>query len=326
MIQALNIAKSVFNKSPIVMNSIRFSFAFLFAALIVVTTSHKTALAQATNSQPEVTESPLTIGSTFQFKSQIMQGDRQINVWLPPSYAEGDTKYDVLYVIDGGSEQDFHHISGLAQLATINASFDELIVVGITTNDRVAELCSEQKDPRYIKLSPTLGNSDRFLKHISEEVIPFIEKKYRTGERRAVIGESLAGLFVAEVFLTSPGTFTDYVSISPSMWWDDQALAKSAEQSLKAHDNQPRQIYFTIGDEGGTMRAGLDTVMKAIDKNKPEGLTMHFVDRQDSAAHSTIYHPAAHDALLKLFGKPLPDYGESPWYLIEGGQPEDDDK
>lgn len=138
-----------------------------------------------------------------------------------------------------------------------------------------------------------------------------------------MIGESLAGLFIAEVFLKHPQSFTDYVSISPSLWWDDKALAKQATELLKTHDDQPRSLYLTMGNEGGSMQRGLDMVMEAIKRNKPAGLTMHFVDRKETEANSTIYHPAAHDALLKIFGLPQPEYGPVPWYLQEGGQPKE---
>lgn len=269
----------------------------------------------------EYERSNLVIGTTYQLRGVAYEAKREINVWVPPSYAEGDENYPVLYVIDGGLDQDFHHISGLAQLATINGSIKEMIVVGIKTQNRIKELAHKQNDPRYVKLVPDLGESDRFLKHIAEEVIPFVEENFRTGERRAVIGESLAGLFIAEIFLKHPSTFTDYISISPSLWWDDKALAKSAMDLIAAHDAQTRKLYLTMADEGGTMQRGLELIIEAINQNKPAGLEMHYVDRSKAEIHSTIYHPAAHDALLKLFGLRRPSFGIRPWYLTEGGEP-----
>lgn len=69
------------------------------------------------------------------------------------------------------------------------------------------------------------------------------------------------------------------------------------------------------------MQAGLDMVIDAIEQNKPAGLTWHYVDRSREETHASIYHGAALDALRKLFGVSPPDYGEPPWYLVEGGQP-----
>ena len=272
-------------------------------------------------SEAVVSGKPITIGSSFKLKSDVLQSERELNVWLPASYGSGDRTYSALFVIDGGMEQDFHHISGLAQLATINGSFQELIVVGIKTENRFMELTHKPTDPRYIRTPATAGKSDIFLRHITDEVIPFVNKRYRVGERRAVIGESLAGLFVAEVFLKSPRTFTDYIAISPSLWWDDKRLAKNANQHLQAHDGKVRRLYLTMADEGGTMQAGLDLLIEAIKKNKPTGLSLEYVDRRTIQTHATIYHGAAHDALIKSFKLEQPDYGDPPWYMIEGGKP-----
>ena len=266
-------------------------------------------------------ETPISIGTTLHLESSVLGDTRELNVWLPPSYAEGEQSYPVLYLIDGGLDQDFHHISGLAQLATINKTYEELIVVGIQTKNRIMELTHEPFDPRNIRDPPTAGKSADFIELIRAEVIPLIESRYRTGARRAVIGESLAGLLVVEVFARHPDTFTDYVAISPSLWWDDKALAESAGEWIASHDGTPRRLYLTMADEGGTMQAGLDLVIEAIEANQPTGLTWHYVDRRQTESHASIYHGAALDALKKLFGVPPPERGEPPWYLVEGAQP-----
>jgi hypothetical protein len=75
-----------------------------------------------------------------------------------------------------------------------------------------------------------------------------------------------------------------------------------------------------MGDEGGTMQAGLDTLIAALDA-VPGAPEYRYVDRRDSESHSTIYHPAALDALRWLYPHPPYDYGPAPWYLVEGGMP-----
>ena len=268
-----------------------------------------------------IRETPITIGTTLHLESTILGDTRQINVWLPPSHGEGDQRYPVLYLIDGALDQDFHHISGLAQLPTVNGLYEELIVVGIQTRTRMMELTHEPSDPRYIRDPPESGKSAEFLEFIRSEVIPLIESRYRVAERRVLIGESLAGLFVTEVFLKHPDAFTDYISVSPSLWWDDKALAKASAELIAAHDDAKRHLYLTMADEGGTMKVGLDMLLAALEENPPAGLTLHYVDRSRTETHASIYHSAAFDALRKLFDLPPIDYGEPPWYLVEGGQP-----
>ena len=53
-----------------------------------------------------------------------------------------------------------------------------------------------------------------------------IEARYRTSGESAVLGESLAGLFITETFLKEPAAFDHYIAVSPSMWWGGQELGQ----------------------------------------------------------------------------------------------------
>lgn len=273
--------------------------------------------------------SPITIGESFKFASNITGQSHEINVWTPPEMEKDGKTHPVLYLIDGGQDQDFGHIAGLAQLASISNRFETPIVVGIRTSNRYYQLTPKMTDSRYrpwngTNEKPEMGGADDFHRFLTEELRPFIEDKYPNNVRRIIIGESLAGYYITREFLRYPDSFTDYIAISPSLWLDDQRLAKDAPALLAKHDDKTRQLYLTMADEGGTMQAGLDKLIAALKERDLKNLNMIYVDRRKSETHSTIYHGAALDALTQLFGIPAPDYGPTPWYLREGGQPEDD--
>lgn len=268
--------------------------------------------------------SPIVIGKSFKLASDITGESHEINVWTPPDMGKDDKTHPVLYVIDGGLDQDFQHIAGLAQLASISNRFETPIVVGIRTANRNYQLTAKARDPRYIQFNDVVGGADEFHNYIIKDVIPFIETQYPNNEHRIIMGQSLGGFFVTREFLRHPDSFTDYIAISPSLWLDDQYLAKEASALLRTHKDTPRQLYFTMANEGGTMQAGMDKVLEAIKAQNFEALNMIYVDRRDTDTHSTIYHGAALDALTQLFGIPAPDHGPDPWYLRIGGQPEED--
>jgi uncharacterized protein len=57
---------------------------------------------------------PLVIGETFTIESKILDEIRRINVFFPPGYKESaDHRLPVLYMPDGGIEEDFLHVAGL---------------------------------------------------------------------------------------------------------------------------------------------------------------------------------------------------------------------
>ncbi len=268
--------------------------------------------------------SEIVLGSSHSVLS--MAGDAyEVNVYLPRSYKDGSDKtYPVLYLIDGGRDQDFNHIAGLADLASVNPYiFRELIVVGVRTNNRLFELTSLNTDSRYNREEGVLGGSDSFRNLLKTTVIPFAENTLPSNGRRIVMGESLAGLFIAETFLKMPTLFTDYVSISPSMWYDDRHLSKSSLKLLKAHSDQERHVYLAMANEGGTMQKGLDELLSAIEKSGLKKLKVNYQDNSASEFHWSIYHGEALKAISWLLPAPKPEYinEPDPWYLIEGANP-----
>jgi hypothetical protein len=270
---------------------------------VAVILAFVTAVACATKpdpAPPAPAVKPIVIGEQRLINSAALGDDREINIWLPPSYAESGKRYPVVYLIDGALDQDFHHIAGLAQYGSLSGSFDEVILVGLQTKDRRAELTWRSTDPAEIRDFPTNGNSAAFRKFLTDEVRPLIDASYRTSGEDALMGESLAGLFVAESFLNHPETTDRYVAISPSLWWDFGSLGKEARARLDDYPKGQRKFYLAIANEKGVMRQGALSIVSALKKEKPKGVAWTFSDRPD-LQHATIYHREALEALEWTF-------------------------
>lgn len=256
-----------------------------------------TAKPAAAQSEP----TPIVIGQSYALPSAVMAAAREINVWLPPGYAEGEARYPVLYLLDGGTIwQDFHHISGLAQLGTVNGTTRDVIVVGIASVDRRNELALATDNAELIARYPTQGHSDRFRRFVAEEVQPFIEGRFRTNGETALMGESLAGLFVVETFLKEPQMFDAYVAVSPSLWWDGGRLAQQSGAHLRDHSNDPRTLILTMGNEGAEAQALMETLTGNLRGHALPGVSWTFEPRP-TESHATIYHAAALDAFRRLY-------------------------
>lgn len=243
---------------------------------------------------------PIVIGQGYDLPSATLKQTRRINVYLPRSYGDAGKSYPVVYLLDGGEPEDFHHITGLADLASLDGQIGEFIVVGVADIDRKHELTARSSDPEDMKLIPTAGGSDDFRRFIGEELQPWVKAHYRTSGERVVMGESLAGLFVLETFLKQPGLFDDYVAASPSVWWDGGALAKASPGLIAAWKTPPRKLWLTVGDEGSTMQAGVDAVVAALKAKQPAGLEWRY-EPMPQEGHGTIFHPAALKAVRWLF-------------------------
>lgn len=244
---------------------------------------------------------PIVIGQSWQIASQALGATRTINVWTPPSYAKGDQRYPVIYLIDGGLDQDFHHITGLAQLGALAWETRDAIVVGIETTDRRRELAFPVRQDDDLKREyPTAGASALFRRYLADEVKPFIERRYRTSGENALLGESLAGLFIVETLLERPAVFDTYIAIDPSLWWDKGALTHAAPDLLSRHSPKGRRLWLSIGSETSQQPGNSQRLLAAIRTLPPGAVTLHDEPRP-ALSHATIYHPTAWDALRALY-------------------------
>lgn len=291
---------------------IRSSFHAALAAVSLLCTPFP-AMAQ---SAPDGVSTPVTLGESFTISSKVLGEPRRINVYLPPSYGEGGKSYPVLYLLDGGVGQDFPHIAGLSQLAWVSGAHQELVVIGIETVDRRKELTAPAaSDSRYAETWPTHGRAADFRRYLAQEVIPFANGRFRLNGESALIGESLAGLFVVETFLRQPDLVDRYVAVSPSLWWDGQALSREAPALLARHARADRTLWLASADEGGAQQAATDRLVVALRAVPPPGLRWTYAARPEET-HASIYHRAALDALRSLYGLDTSSEGAaSPWWL-----------
>ncbi|WEK46824.1 MAG: alpha/beta hydrolase-fold protein [Candidatus Andeanibacterium colombiense] len=252
---------------------------------------------------PAVASAPVTVGEQLTLRSAVLGEERHLAIYLPPSYAKGTKTYPVLYLIDGGVDQDFLHVSGTTSLNSIWGRSQEAIVVGIETIDRRKELVGPTHSAELLKQYPTAGHSADFRRYIADEVIPLVEARYRTNGNRGVIGESLAGLFIVETALEQPDLFQHYAAISPSLWWDDGRLAFGAGDVLAKQGKAPK-LYMAVGSEGPEMQAGFDRVVAALTALAPPSETGWCAVVRPDLRHSTTYHALSPSALQFLFPVP----------------------
>lgn len=242
----------------------------------------------------------IELGKSYQLQSKLLGQTRPLHVYLPPSYGQGDTRYPVLYLLDGGVAQDFIHVAGVASLAADYRNIREFIVVGIETLDRYHELVHPSSVAKERERLPTAGASKQFREFLAKELIPYVQQNFRITDESVLMGESAAGLFVIETFLQQPSLVQGYVAVSPSLWWNQQSLAKSAAGFSQRADYRGKRLYLSIADEGGEMQQGFDLLVNALRSEAPKELSWHY-SPMPQENHGTIYHPALLEAVRKLF-------------------------
>jgi predicted alpha/beta superfamily hydrolase len=246
---------------------------------------------------------PLIVGETFTIDSKILKETRRINVYLPPGYAESkDLRLPVLYMPDGGMAEDFLHVAGLVQVSVGNGTMRPFLLVGIENTERRRDMTGPTEDEEDKKIAPRVGGSQAFRRFLREELMPEVKARYRTTSETAIVGESLAGLFVVETFLLEPDLLYTYIAFDPSLCWNRQGLVQGAEGRLKARPKLEKTLYFASSDEPGIV-APTQRFAEVLTKAAPSGLHWHY-EKMPEEKHSTIYHPAALRAFRALFKPP----------------------
>ncbi|MBC6607547.1 alpha/beta hydrolase [Hymenobacter sp. BT188] len=243
---------------------------------------------------------PLTMGQTFTLTSAALGETRRINVYLPPGYADSATlRLPVLYMPDGGMEEDFLHVAGLVQVGTGNNTMRPFIVVGIQNTERRRDMTGPTTNAKDRKIAPRIGGSAAFRKFIRSELMPAIQQRYRTTAETAIVGESLAGLFVVETLLLEPDLFDTYVAFDPSLWWNNGALITQADKLLRAYAGPTKTLYVAFSSD--TEKAPTTQCFATILKSAACHKLIYQYQAMPEETHATIYHPAALRAFRTVF-------------------------
>jgi len=252
---------------------------------------------------------PFILGEIDEIESSILHEKRTLNVYLPEGYKAADTtKYPVVYLLDGGADEDFIHIVGLYQFNSfpwINR-VPPSIVVGITNSDRLRDMTFPTADSVAAKKFPTAGHSDKFIQFIEREVQPYIERKFRPNSNKTLIGESLGGLVATEILLKKSTLFSQYIIVSPSLWWNNGSLLNQPVAPLEENLLKGIKVYIGVGKEGLTsgnpprvMEVDANLLADKLKNSKSKNLTVYF-DYLPAENHATIMHQAVFNALRLL--------------------------
>ena len=161
-------------------------------------------------------------------KSRYFDFERKILVKLPPAYSLMDAEdYDVTYVFDAQTTQFFDMAS--AYPIFLNTGWhSQGIVVGICSpqdndyNRREDFLPNDSLTRNVFKLRE--GYSDKFMRFVKEELIPYVRSHYHTTERNLAIGHSLGASFLLQCLLDG-AVFNDYFFFSPNLAFSKSMLA-----------------------------------------------------------------------------------------------------
>jgi predicted alpha/beta superfamily hydrolase len=179
--------------------------------------------------------------------------ERDIDVYLPPSYSQSRRRYPVVYMQDGQNLADparaFAGTWELEQaMRTLGARGIEAIVVGIPN---LGEARVNEYTP-FVDAKIGGGDGDAYLAFMERTIKPLVDRRFRTRPEReatGVLGSSLGGLISLYAFFRAPETFGFAGAMSPSLWFAGRAMLTY----IARDGNPPGRLYVDAGtDEGAS--------------------------------------------------------------------------
>ena len=239
------------------------------------------------------TTQDIVIGKFHTIHSKILGEDKDIWLYVPPHGRSIDfeaPKFPVVYLLDG----EDHFESMLASLkkrcnSDLDAFCPQMILVGVTHNDRGREL-SPTKSAGLMPphtVNENGGGGEEFTAYLEKELIPYIDANYPTSPYRTLIGHSLGGLLVMNTMMHHNHLFNAYVSIDPSMWWDNERLLKQIQTGLKTGNFDKSKLYLAIAN---SMPAGMSLTQAKRDKSLDTKVIRSILSLSKSLASNTKMH------------------------------------
>ncbi|MFT5520506.1 MAG: putative alpha/beta superfamily hydrolase [Enterobacterales bacterium] len=194
-------------------------------------------------------------GAWYKLESKILKEERQFAVYIPPSYNENnDTKYPVMYVLDGDVTR-FRTITGLVEALSTNnlgRQIPEFIIVAIPNTDRNRDLTPTAVNFTFkgqlLDELDTSGGASKFASFLERELIPHMNRTYRTNDTRLLLGESFGGLFAAHSLLLNPLLFTEYLITDATYVWDNNYLNRILKESIAAKLQIKANVYLSLAN------------------------------------------------------------------------------
>ncbi|MFA6127736.1 MAG: alpha/beta hydrolase-fold protein [Bacteroidales bacterium] len=235
---------------------------YLFTAITLVvafTTGHAQGIAQ----------NDLILVKYHKIYSEKIGEDREILVSVPEEYEKSGKKYPVLYMMDGEFNATPGLIGSIRYLEFLG-QIPEFIVVGIKNTNRDKDVYPVEVT--YGDGTKAGGRANQYLSFISDELIPFINKTYRTEDYKILFGTSNTGFTTVYAMFSNPGAFNAYIAASATL--SIPVFTAGRDSLVKNWRGGEKFLYLVMGEHDFPTIIRLNGALKeVIDINKPAGLT-----------------------------------------------------
>ena len=279
--------------------SITLLSVFLFASCASI--SHAESIKSAStenNTELAAYEMPRT--HVAPLKDSKKNRQYELYIKLPEEYSENaDVNYPVIYTTDAVVHMDM--LSGATEFLMPN-----IILVGISYQ---TDLGDERKNASRFRdyqmaeyTNPEIqerfqgGQASHHLEFIRNDVIPYIETRYRTiPDERTYFGYSLGGAFGAYILFAEPDTFKHYILGAPAFNPRSLQIVDALEAKTAPHQGEMNvNVFVALGDlERDEDKERVDHLMSVLQRRSQSGMTLTGLEVIKNSDHAEAFPETA---------------------------------
>ncbi|MEL0651925.1 alpha/beta hydrolase-fold protein [Algibacter sp. TI.3.09] len=225
------------------------------------------------------------------FESSKLGETRQIKIQLPRGYdSNQDKSYPIFIVLDG--DYLFEAVAGNVDYYSYWEDIPESIVVGVNQMDTRYDDClySEQN-------SLPVETGAAFFEFIGQELVPYIEKTFRTVNFRVAVGHGQTANLINYYLLKPQPLFQGYIAISPEL---APGMLDYIPEGLSKAESKIFYYLANTDNDGSSvkkMTSTLNTDIAALDNKN----VVYNFDSFEGPSHYSVPTHAIPNAIEKIF-------------------------
>lgn len=248
----------------------------------------------------------IVIGSTVIIDSKVLDQERALNIYLPSGYENSSKEYPVLYLLDG--QTWFNYGVSINQLMTSYGYLPEFIIVGIETSDA----------PRF----GFFANAEKLLTFLSQDVLTYVDKTYRTNSDRMLFGWQFAGAFTLEAMIQQPDLFEAYFAASPIPI--NEKRREGFSELLQKNRALDKTLFLATSLNENGVETDVRLLAGLLEKNAPASLNWKYEVMENESlpafGHRTTPLGTLYQGLRRHYHDyPLPEFNSIEDFEQAGG-------
>lgn len=217
----------------------------------------------ASKGKPEAGPPVIGIGHKHTAPSSILGEKVDLIVHLPGDYSSGEKRYPVLLFLGSDYRAKFALAAATLDYMNAQGQLPRIILVGVDLpHGNFVQVPQEN--------AGGTASADRHIAALAEEIMPFVDRTFRTNGYSILYGGSNSGVFAVYALLSGKLPFSAYFASSPMLGWCPNLISEKAKAAF-ADSNRSGRFLFMIwsDDDFGRVTREMPKFAELLGKSAP---------------------------------------------------------